>query len=343
MLLQCPCLQATFTATSQLRAKPYLFSGYITLTPMAEQPLPAKAAMLRKGISPSKADQDPSSLRTAQQAGLPPAEQVKPVPLVVPYQGFSQNYTNMPMLPPHDAKTYPAEIQDLRGLLHVCYAAYDPAGAFDEPAALADTAAGPETIEVQDGTLGRKQVSRCQHDPAHNREVTKLHLDDIKAGRGVVMLSAALQRPALRISLVLYDTDDCRSQHSTDTSSSSSRTAGAATGSKVVQEHGRRPLSICSKHQGAAVGAYKGLVGEVWRYNTPSRDYPGSMYAYYSSTFKGNVAVRHPKTEEVTGSVPVLRGKMYRMRVYIVAPLAAADRAAGEQYKTWKVRTPALR
>lgn len=50
------------------------------------------------------------------------------------------------------------------------------------------------------------------------------------------------------------------------------------------------------------------------------------------------VTLRDATSDKVTGKQAVKIGKPYKFQLWLVGPVAAADKAAGEQYKVWKVR-----
>lgn len=62
------------------------------------------------------------------------------------------------------------------------------------------------------------------------------------------------------------------------------------------------------------------------------------MKLYACSPRVWQVTVRDATSDKVTGKQPVKTGKPYKFQVWLVGPVAAADKAAGEHYKVWKVR-----
>lgn len=290
-------LQVLFSLPPELRACACLFSGYITLTPVGPapaKPSKAQAAMLAgTGPAPARSSAGTVSVPFA------------PTPLVVPFQGFSQNYSTAPLLAAPDPARFPARSKALAASLRVCFAEY--ARDSDEPAKLVEAAGAPSN---QDGSLHQPHVDACLQGAASEAAVTRLPLDRLAEGQGVVVVVAAMLRPALRMSLMLFDAAACA--HGSQANCSAAAAPTDRRGGK--------------------------LVGEVWRYRGPSRDYPGRLFAYTSDFFDGWVAQRDAH-DKVTGWTEVQRRPArYRMQLWIQAPLAAADRDySGETYITHKV------
>ncbi|WIA35656.1 hypothetical protein OEZ86_004068 [Tetradesmus obliquus] len=297
-------VQVTFNLPQQLRDGPNLYSGYITATPVG-----------RATPSNIKLESGQSNMRLSRLTGFTGTLPYRPVPLVVPYQGFSQNYTMLPLLPtPNFAEHADKSRQVLKSLLRVCYTEF--ARELYSDAAVA----GPIN---QDGYLYQPHVDRCIYNAADPAKQYTLPLQDLKDGNGAIMISAALSRPAVNMQLMLFEADSCK------------------------DNSGAKPLGELAWIAPAAakppcIGGFKRgkQLGQVWRYMQPSRDYATTLWSYYGTDFDGSVRTRDAKDDKVLSKVAVQPKKQYKFQLLLVGPLAAADKAAGEDYKTWQYDVP---
>jgi hypothetical protein len=298
-----PASQITFNLPQQLRDGPNLYSGYITATPTG-----------RATPSNINLESARSNMRLSRLTGFTGVLPYRPVPLVVPYQGFSQNYTTLPLLPTPNLMEHPEKTRELlKSLLRVCYTEfaremYSEAGA-----------AGPIN---QDGYLYQPHVDRCIYNAADPAKQYTLPLKDLKAGNGALMVSAALSRPAVNMRLMLFEADSCNAGNSNSNSKPGDLSWIAPAG-----------------EESACIGGFKRgeQLGEMWRYMQPSRDYPTTLWSYYGVDFDGSVRVRDLNNDKLLSQHAVQPKKQYKFQLWLVGPLAAADKAAGENYKTWQV------
>jgi hypothetical protein len=144
-------------------------------------------------------------------------------------------------------------------------------------------------------------------------------LQDLKEGNGVLMISAALTRPAVNMQLMLFEAESCKGSGS--------------------NKQGELAWIAPAAAKSPCIGGFKRgkQLGQVWRYMQPSRDYPSTLWSYYGVDFDGSVRTRDAKTDKVLSKHAVQAGRQYKFQLWLLGPLAAADKAAGEDYKTWQV------
>lgn len=257
-------LQVTFSLPQQMRDVPLIYSGYLTATPLQAAPgkINTEKAHGQHKQYDKQYDEQYSrrgAKRLTSLAGFTGVLPYRPVPLVVPYQGFSQNYTTLPLLPQPNAKDYPHKTKvGLQSLLRVCYA--------DLAYSFYDEAESDVPIN-QDGFLYQAHVDRCIYNAVDPTQTYKLPMKMLQDGEGVVMIAAALNRPAVRMQLMLFEAVPCKDGASKAKQGSATAASGCVGGKK----------------RGA-------LLGEVWRYLQPSRDYPTTLWSYYNYDFGGLVS-----------------------------------------------------
>jgi hypothetical protein len=235
---------------------------------------------------------------------------------VVPYQGFSQNYTTLPLLPTPNFRQHADKTRELlKSLLRVCYTEFAREVYSD------DSTAGPIN---QDGYLYQPHVDRCIYNAADPAKQYKLPLAELKEGNGVLMVSAALNRPAVNMQLMLFEAEACKD----------------GSGAKQAELSWIAPAAA----KPPCIGGFRRgkQLGQVWRYMQPSRDYPTTLWSYYGVDFDGSVRNRDVVTDKVLSKLAVQANKQYKFQLWLVGPLAAADKAAGESFKTWQVRGLAI-
>eukprot|EP00775_Hariotina_reticulata_P008886 gene8886-9064_t len=373
-------VEVVFRVPSYMVSVPALYSGYITLTPSSpKQSLGTKAMLQSSSTRHQHRDQPAAGIAKKPGAGSGIAGADVPVPfeavpLVVPYQAFTMNYTMHPILAQPNFKNFPNRSKKLAGQLHVCYSDY----AHEQEAVYNALSSADYQAANQDGYLHQPHVDRCLLHAANASELTKLPLADLKAGYGVILIGAALSRPAVRMQLMLFDAVHSSCHHPEATSPLPTQRAPPSTHRGVPQIHGRGrdvyrlpanghttskavaghpaagavnkstaarlPSSAapgCTKGQVSQQLIKGGLVGEVWQYKDPSRDFPEVLWAYYSDNFQGKVAMRDPASQQVLKWKAVQPGRKYKMQLWVTGPLAAADKAAGERYHVFKVGSSA--
>jgi len=368
--------QVNVLVPSYMASVPALYSGYITLTPISPSQFQGTHPKVQGNSIRQQRQAAKVSAGLAKKlwpgAGIAGADVPVPfaaVPLVVPYQGFTVNYTTHPILVQPNFKKFPNRSKNLAGMLHVCYSDYEPEAVLNALTSEDYRAAN------QDGFLHQPHVDRCLSHAANASALTKLPLADLKAGSGVIMVGAALSRPAVRMQLMLFNAESrCRrpqpttlppnrrtqrdvahidgrerdallyrlpTNGHTSTKAAAGHPAAAATNNNTVVKPSLAAPG-CAKGQVSQQLIKGDLVGEVWQHTEPSRDFPEVLRAYYGDNFEGKVAVRDPASQKVLKWKAVQPGRKYKMQLWVTGPLAAADKAAGEQYHVFKVGSSAV-